>query len=143
MKSPWKRIILFCTRTSVTTSPIRHSSIRTRRLTFSFARQRSDLEQSAFVQDLTRLGNWTVDAGLRWDHYPLQLYRQAVGPRFSVSRYFPSADMVLHFSYDRVFQTPSFENILLRARRRSNRWILPSCACWFSLQKGLLRRGSN
>ena len=34
-------------------------------------------------------------------------------PRFSISRYFPSADLVLHFSYDRVFQTPSFENILL------------------------------
>ena len=34
-------------------------------------------------------------------------------PRLSISRYFPSADLVLHFSYDRVFQTPSFENILL------------------------------
>ena len=34
-------------------------------------------------------------------------------PRFSISRYFPSADLVVHFSYDRVFQTPSFENILL------------------------------
>ena len=41
------------------------------------------------------------------------LNRQAVDPRFSISRYFPSADLVLHFSYDRVFQTPSFENILL------------------------------
>lgn len=34
-------------------------------------------------------------------------------PRFAISRYFPSAGLVLHFSYDRVFQTPSFENILL------------------------------
>jgi hypothetical protein len=62
---------------------------------------------------LIRLGNWTVSAGLRWDHYQLLLNRQAVDPRFSISRYFPSADLVLHFSYDRVFQTPSFENILL------------------------------
>ena len=30
-----------------------------------------------------------------------------------MSRYFKSADSVLHFSYDRVFQTPSSENILL------------------------------
>jgi hypothetical protein len=36
-----------------------------------------------------------------------------VDPRLSISRYFHSADLVLHFSYDRVFQTPSFENILL------------------------------
>ena len=80
---------------------------------FSFVASRPDLEQSAFVQDLIRLGNWTINAGLRWDHYQLLLNRQAVDPRFSISRYFPSADLVVHFSYDRVFQTPSFENILL------------------------------
>ncbi len=80
---------------------------------FSFLASRPDLEQSAFVQDLMRLGNWTISAGLRWDHYQLILNRQAVDPRFSISRYFPSANVVLHFSYDRIFQTPSFENILL------------------------------
>jgi hypothetical protein len=78
-----------------------------------FRANRPDLEQSAFVQDLIRLGKWTISAGLRWDHYQLFLNRQAVDPRFSISRYFPSADLVLHFSYDRIFQTPSFENILL------------------------------
>src|SRR5580704_9298145 len=82
-------------------------------LTFSFLANRPDLEQSAFVQDLIRLGNWTINVGVRWDHYQLILNRQAVDPRLSVSRYFPSADLVLHFSYDRIFQTPSFENILL------------------------------
>src|SRR5271170_2576388 len=82
-------------------------------LTFAFAQNHPDLEQSAFVQDLIRLGNWTINAGLRWDHYQLLLNRQAVDPRFSISRYFPSANLVLHFSYDHVFQTPSFENILL------------------------------
>jgi hypothetical protein len=82
-------------------------------LTFSFVASRPDLEQAAFVQDSIRLGNWTIDAGVRWDHYQLLLNRQAVGPRLSIARYFPSAGLVLHFSYDRVFQTPSFENILL------------------------------
>src|ERR1700683_2838562 len=82
-------------------------------LTFAFMANRPDLEQSAFVQDLIRLGNWTISAGLRWDHYQLLLNRQAVGPRLSIARYFPSAGLVLHFSYDRVFETPSFENILL------------------------------
>jgi hypothetical protein len=82
-------------------------------LTFNFLAHRPDLEQSAFVEDLIRLGNWTLSAGLRWDHYQLFLNRQAVEPRFAISRYFPSTDLVLHFSYDRVFQTPSFENILL------------------------------
>lgn len=82
-------------------------------LTFSFTGQRPDLEQSVYVQDLMRLGNWTVNAGLRWDHYQLMVNRQAVQPRLAVSRFFPSANVIVHFSYDRVFQTPSFENLLL------------------------------
>ena len=80
---------------------------------FAFAGKRPDLEQSAFVQDAVRLGNWTVNAGLRWDHYQLLVNRGALSPRLSVARYFPALGLVLHFSYDRVFQTPSFENILL------------------------------
>jgi hypothetical protein len=82
-------------------------------INFSFLANRPDLEQSVFIQDQIRLKNWTINAGIRWDHYQLLLNRQAVDPRFAVSRYFPSADLILHFSYDRVFQTPAFENILL------------------------------
>ena len=81
-------------------------------LTFSFQAHRPDLEQAIFAQDLIHLGNWTVNAGLRWDHYQLVVNRAAFEPRFSISRFFPSAGVVLHFSYDRIFQTPSFENIL-------------------------------
>jgi hypothetical protein len=81
--------------------------------TLSFIGNRPDLEQSAFVQDLIRLKNWTISAGLRWDHYQLLVNRQSLDPRFSISRYFSSADLLVHFSYDRVFQTPSFQNILL------------------------------
>jgi len=80
---------------------------------FSFIGARPDLEQSFYVQDQIHLKNWTISAGLRWDHYQLLLNRHAVDPRFAVSRYFPAADLMVHFSYDRVFQTPSFENILL------------------------------
>jgi len=80
---------------------------------FAFAGSRPDLEQSAYVQDLIRLGNWTVSAGLRWDHYQLEVNRNALSPRVAASRYFPSLGLNLHASYDRVFQTPSFENILL------------------------------
>jgi outer membrane receptor for Fe3+-dicitrate len=81
--------------------------------TFAFQGNKPDLEQSAFVQDLIHLGKWTINAGLRWDHYQLEVNSQAVDPRVAISRYFPSVDIVVHFSYDRVFQTPSFENALL------------------------------
>jgi hypothetical protein len=81
--------------------------------TFAFTGSRPDLEQSAYVQDLIRLGKWTVHAGLRWDHYQLLLNQNAVSPRVAISRYFPSIGVNVHASYDRIFQTPSFENILL------------------------------
>jgi hypothetical protein len=82
-------------------------------LSFAFTGSRPNLEQSAYVQDAIHLGKWTVNAGLRWDHYQLIVNQNAVSPRVSVSRYFAKAGVVLHASYDRVFQTPDFENILL------------------------------
>jgi hypothetical protein len=80
---------------------------------FGFLGARPDLEQSAFIQDLIHFGNWTVNAGLRWDHYQLLLNQNAVSPRISLAHYSPGAKLVVHASYDRVFQTPSFENLLL------------------------------
>jgi hypothetical protein len=79
---------------------------------------RSDLEQAAYVQDLIHYRNWTIAAGLRWDHYQLLANQNAVSPRFSVARYFPAAGLIVHASYDRIFQTPSFENILLSSSRQ-------------------------
>jgi hypothetical protein len=80
---------------------------------FAYQANRPDLEQSGFVQDLIRLHNWTINGGLRWDHYQLLLNQQALQPRLAVSHYFQKHDAVFHFSYDRIFQTPSFENLLL------------------------------
>jgi len=74
---------------------------------------RPDLEQAAYVQDLIRAGNWTISAGLRWDHYQLLVNQNAVSPRLAVARFFPREGLVVHASYDRVFQTPEAENILL------------------------------
>ena len=85
--------------------------------TFAFTGSRPDLEQAAYVQDSVRFGNWTINAGLRWDHYQLLVNQNAVSPRVAISRYFPSLGVNLHASYDRVFQTPSFENILLASSK--------------------------
>jgi hypothetical protein len=82
-------------------------------VTFAYRASRPDLEQSVFIQDQIRFNRWNFSAGLRWDHYQLLVNKQAIEPRLAVSRYFPTAETVIHFSYDRVFQTPSFENILL------------------------------
>ncbi len=81
--------------------------------TFNFLDRKQDREQALFVQDLVRLGNWTLSVGLRWDHYSLITDQSAFSPRLGVSWYWKPAGVVLHASYDRVFQTPAFENILL------------------------------
>jgi hypothetical protein len=80
---------------------------------FAFTGTRPDLEQSAFLQDSIRFRNSTIAAGLRWDHYQLLVNRQALEPRVALSHYIPAAQLVMHASYDRVFQTPATDNILL------------------------------
>jgi hypothetical protein len=80
---------------------------------FHFYETRPDKEQSAFIQDTIRLKEWTISAGLRWDHYQLLVNQNAVSPRLAVSRYFAGANLLVHAAYDRIFQTPAFENILL------------------------------
>jgi TonB-dependent Receptor Plug Domain len=82
-------------------------------LGFAYQSSRPGLEQSVYIQDEIRLRSWTINAGLRWDHYQLLLNQQALQPRLAISHYFQKHDAVIHFSYDRIFQTPSFENILL------------------------------
>ena len=84
------------------------------------ASHRPDLEQSAFVEDLLRLGDWTVSAGVRWDHYQLLLNENALSPRITIGRSVPKLTMVVHASYDRVFQTPSFKNILISSLPQIN-----------------------
>jgi hypothetical protein len=81
--------------------------------TFSFADRATDREEAVFVQDQLRLGVWTINAGLRWDHYRLLVNEQALSPRVGVTWWWPRADLVVRASYDRAFQTPAIENLLL------------------------------
>jgi hypothetical protein len=80
---------------------------------FAFIDRRADRERALFVQDQMRLGAWTVNAGLRWDRYRLVAADQAFSPRIGVAWSWPAANLVLRASYDRAFQTPAVENLLL------------------------------
>lgn len=106
-------VMPYCADLSDPRCPITLGIFDTGATSFVFIGSRPDLEQSAYLQDLIRLGNWTINAGVRWDHYQLEVNQNAVSPRLAVSRYFPKLGLNLHGSYDRIFQTPSFENILL------------------------------
>ena len=83
-------------------------------LNFTFPYQRKwDIEPSLYVQDQMRLGRWNVSAGLRFDHYGFVVNESGWSPRIGVSRSVPALNLLLHASYDRVFQTPAVENLLL------------------------------
>ena len=82
-------------------------------LSFFFNDKRWGHDTAAFVQDQIRLGNWTVNAGVRWDGYHLIVDDQAISPRLAAAWSWPAANLVLRATYDRVFQTPAFENLLL------------------------------
>ena len=80
---------------------------------FSFLGRAQSREQAVFAQDLIRVRNWTFSGGIRFDHYRLVVDETEWSPRFGIAYYVPAADLVLRASYDRAFQTPAFENLLI------------------------------
>lgn len=79
----------------------------------NFADKATGAEVGAFVQDALHLGSWAISAGLRWDRYKLLVTENAFSPRVGVSKYFKKLDLSVYGSYDRAFQTPAIENLLL------------------------------
>src|SRR5271166_456704 len=82
-------------------------------LNLNFTASKWDTEPAFYVQDQMRYGAWNISAGLRFDHYGFVVHEWGVSPRVGVSRYISSFNLLLHASYDRVFQTPAMENLLL------------------------------
>jgi len=80
---------------------------------FHFSGSARGRTQSGFIQDTWRVGNLNLSAGLRFDHYRLVENETAWSPRLGLAYEVPSAGIVLRGSYDRVFQIPAIENILL------------------------------
>src|SRR6202790_4795881 len=89
-------------------------------LQLQFADRRWDIEPSAYAQDQWHRGNWNVSAGLRFDHYGFVVNKSAVSPRVGIARFVSSLNLLVHASYDRVFQTPAMENLLLASSPQLN-----------------------
>jgi outer membrane receptor protein involved in Fe transport len=81
---------------------------------FVFNGRRTGSLLSAYVQDrFTVFKNLTLDAGLRYDHYKLLITDQGFSPRLALAYYIPRTQTTLRASYNRFFQTPPAENLLL------------------------------
>ena len=86
---------------------------------FDFRDEGTDSEQAVFIQDQIRSGPWTFNAGLRWDRYNFLVHESAWSPRLAAARSF-GAGFLVRASYDRIFQTPAVENLLLASADESD-----------------------
>ena len=79
----------------------------------NFHDERRSTEIGLFAQNQIRLGNFATNLGVRFDGYRLLVKDTALSPRFALSYYVPKAEIQLFASYDRIFQPPPMENLLL------------------------------
>jgi outer membrane receptor protein involved in Fe transport len=81
---------------------------------FNFNGSNTGRTLSAYIQDrFAVMKNLTLDLGVRYDHYKLLITENAVSPRLSVAYYLPKTKTTLRASYNRLFQPPPAENLLL------------------------------
>ncbi len=80
---------------------------------FRFNETLRTADAGVFFQNHYRRGGLVVDAGLRVDHNRVRTSESGVSPRLGLAYYWEPADLMLRASYDRVFQTPAIENLLL------------------------------
>ena len=81
---------------------------------FVFNGSKTGYTLSAYVQDrFTVFKNMTLDLGVRFDRYKLLISEQAASPRIGFAYYIPKTKTTLRASYNRLFQPPPAENLLL------------------------------
>lgn len=81
---------------------------------FSFRGQKTGRSYSFYVQDkFSPFRNFTIDAGLRYDNYRLVIADDGFSPRIGIAYFIPRTETTLRASYNRLFQYPPAENLLL------------------------------
>lgn len=79
----------------------------------SFAGRGTGSMYSGFAQDTIRLGPVQVSLGLRYDNYRFLVTGDQWQPRVGVAWHVPWTGTVFRASYNRTYQTPPNENLLL------------------------------
>jgi hypothetical protein len=79
---------------------------------FVFHNSRTGTYYAAYLQDNIRLGNFTANLGVRYDHNNLPVNDSQIEPRVGAVYFFPGTRTAVRVSYNRVLYTPEYENIL-------------------------------
>ncbi|MGE4083374.1 MAG: carboxypeptidase regulatory-like domain-containing protein [Vicinamibacterales bacterium] len=88
---------------------------------FVFDDARTGTQASAFVQSTWRLQDLTVNIGVRHDEYRFLVTGRQFQPRVGLSYKLPGRDVVVRASYNRNYQTPPNENLLLSNSEAASR----------------------
>jgi hypothetical protein len=88
---------------------------------FLFEDRRTGHQASAFVQSTLALGAVSINAGIRYDEYRFLVDGRQLQPRVGVAYKVPGRDLVLRASYNRNYQTPPNENLLLSNSEAASR----------------------
>jgi outer membrane receptor protein involved in Fe transport len=89
---------------------------------FRFFDKRTGRRWAAFVQDrFSPMKNFTLDLGLRFDDYKLLVREHEFSPRVGVAYFIPKTQTVFRLSYNRLFQPPPAENLLLASSAEAAR----------------------
>lgn len=78
-----------------------------------FRARQGSTDASFFVQDEFRAGHFAANIGFRLDHHRFVISDTALSPRLAASYYFERVGVQVFASYDRIFQPPPLENLLL------------------------------
>lgn len=102
---------------------------------FRFHERAAGEFHSAFVQDQIRWRRWNFSLGLRQDYYSLLTSRAQLQPRLGASYQLIEGRTVLRVAYNRLFQTPPNENLLIANSESAARLFAP-----LLLDRGVFRR---
>ena len=92
---------------------------------FRFADARAGNLYSGFVQDTLRLGRLIVTLGFRYDAYRFLARGNQLQPRVGIAYHLRETGTVFRASYNRTYQTPPTENLLLSSSEASGA-LVPS-----------------
>ncbi len=88
---------------------------------FEFDDAQAGTQASGFVQSTLRFGSLTLNSGVRYDDYRFLVTGAQLQPRIGVAYTLPGGTVVLRGSYNRNYQTPPNENLLLSNSEAASR----------------------
>jgi hypothetical protein len=105
---------------------------------FVFDASRSITYIAGFVEDTLRLSDLTAQVGLRYDHANFPLRESQLEPRVGLAYYLQPTKTVFRVSYNRIFITPEYEDILFSSSPEASSLAPPEVQASRALGEGLI-----